>query len=447
MSLEIDKTIYQQPVELLQNLISFDTSNPPGNERECVRYISKLLCAVDIETHLLSKDPHRPNLVARLKGKDKHVPPLLVYGHVDVVPAGDVNAWEYPPFEGKIADGFVWGRGALDMKGPIAMMVSAFMKAKTEETKLPGDVVLCILSDEEEKGECGARFLVEHHPELFKGIRYALGEFGGFTLYVGGKKFYPIEVAQKQKCGLKAIIHGPSGHGAAHMQDGTMAKLAKFLDQLDKAALPVHVTPEAEKMFKAMADVLPFPTGWVLRQLLKPKRTDFILKRLGKKGEIFIPLFHNTVNATIVQGGDKINVIPDKIEVQLDVRLLPGFEPDDMVKELRPIIGRDVELELLFFDEGPEEVDMALFATLAGILKEADPGGIPIPLMITGSTDARFFTRLGIRTYGFIPMQLPEDLNFFSLAHMPNERIPLESLEFGSKAIFQAMQRFHVTPS
>jgi acetylornithine deacetylase/succinyl-diaminopimelate desuccinylase-like protein len=447
MSLEIDKTIYQRPVELLQNLISFDTGNPPGNERECVRYISKLLCAADIETHLLSKDPHRPNLVARLKGRDKHLPPLLIYGHVDVVPAGDVKAWKYPPFEGKIADGFVWGRGALDMKGPIAMMVSAFMKAKTEETKLPGDVVLCILSDEEEKGDCGARFLIEHHPELFKGIRYALGEFGGFTLYVGGKKFYPIEVAQKQKCGLKAIIHGPSGHGAAHIRGGTMAKLAKFLDQLDKTTLPVHVTPQAEKMFKAMADVLPFPTGWVLRQLLKPKRTDFILKRLGKKGEIFIPLFHNTVNATIVQGGDKINVIPDRMEVQLDVRLLPGFEPDDVVKELRPIIGYDVELELLFFDEGPAEVDMALFATLAGILKEADPGGIPIPLMITGSTDARFFSRLGIRTYGFIPMQLPEDMTFFSIAHMPNERIPLESLEFGSKAIFQAMQRFHNSSS
>jgi len=443
MSLEIDKTIYQRPVELVQDLIRFDTSNPPGNERECVRYISKLLGDADIEAHLLSKDPHRPNLVARLKGRDRNIPPLMVYGHVDVVPAGDIKAWKYPPFEGKIADGFVWGRGALDMKGPVAMMLSAFLKAKAEETTLPGDVVLCILSDEEEKGDCGARFLVEHHPELFKGIRYALGEFGGFTLYVGGKKFYPIEVAQKQKCGLKAIISGPPGHGAIHMQGGTMAKLAKFLDQLDKVTLPVHVTPPAQKMFEAMAGVLPFPTGWVMRQLLKPSRTDFILKRLGEKGEIFIPLFRNTVNATIVRGGEKLNVIPEKIEVQLDVRLLPGFEPDDVVRELRPIIGYDVELELLFFDEGPGEMDMGLFDTLAGILKEADPGGIPIPLMITGSTDARFFSRLGIRTYGFIPMQLPEDMTFFSIAHMPNERIPVEALEFGTNAIFQAMQRFH----
>jgi acetylornithine deacetylase/succinyl-diaminopimelate desuccinylase-like protein len=408
-----------------------------------VRYISKLLCSVDIETHLLSKNPHRPNLVARLKGSDKNVPPLLLYGHVDVVPAGEANAWKYPPFEGKVAEGFVWGRGALDMKGPIAMMVSAFMKAKVENTALPGDVVLCILSDEEEKGDCGARFLVEQHPELFKGIRFALGEFGGFTLYVGGKKFYPIEIAQKQKCGLKAILRGPSGHGAGHMQGGTMAKLAKFLYQLDRATLPVHVTPQVKKMFKAMTDNLPFPTNSILRQLLKSKWTDFVLKRLGKKGEIFIPLFHNTVNATIVQGGDKINVIPEKVEVLLDVRLLPGFEPDDVVQELRPIIGYDVDLELLFYDKGPEGTNMELYDVLAGILKEADPEGIPIPLLITGATDARFFSRLGIWTYGFIPMQLPEDMNFFNTAHNPNERIPEEALDFGCRALLKAMQLFY----
>jgi len=440
MNLEIDKTIYQRPVELLQNLIRFDTSNPPGNERDCIRYISQLLSAAGIETHLLSKDPHRPNLVARLKGADKNLAPLLLYGHVDVVPAGDSKAWKYPPFEGKIADGFVWGRGALDMKGAVAMMISAFIKAKQENTSLPGDVVLCILSDEEDLGECGAKFLVEHHPELFKDIRFALGEFGGFTLYVGGKKFYPIEIAQKQKCGFKAIIRGPSGHGSSHVQGGTMAKLAHFLEQLDRTSLPVHITPPVEKMFKAIASKLPFPQGWVLRQLLNPKRTDFVLKRLGKKGETFIPMFHNTVNATIIRGGDKINVIPDEIEVQLDVRILPGFEPDDIVKELRPIIGYDVQLELLFYDKGPEEPDMGLFSVLAAILEEADPQGIPVPLLLTGSSDARFFSQLGIQTYGFIPMQLPEDMNFSKTIHAANERIPLESLDFGSNALLKAME-------
>jgi len=438
---DIDKTIYQRPVELLQHLIRFNTSNPPGNERDCITYISHLLEAAGIEVHLLSKNPHRPNLAARLRGK-KDVPPLLLYGHVDVVPA-DGRDWKYPPFEAKVADGFVWGRGALDMKGAVAMMVCAFIKAKTDNLHLPGDVVLCLLSDEEDLGECGARFLVEHHPEIFKGIRFALGEFGGFTLYVGGKKFYPIEIAQKQKCGVKAVVRGPAGHGSAVMRGGAMAKLAKLLEQLDKNQLPAHVTPAAEMMFNAMADALPFPTNRILRQLLNPKRTDFILKKiLGEKGNVFAPMFHNTVNATVVKGGERLNVIPSEIEVQMDVRLLPGFGPDDAIKELRPIVGDEVELEVMLYDAGPAEPDMVLFDMLAGILKEADPEGIPVPLLLTASSDARFFSRLGIQTYGFTPMQLPEDMNFNRTIHAANERIPVKTLEFGIDALYQAMQRF-----
>jgi acetylornithine deacetylase/succinyl-diaminopimelate desuccinylase-like protein len=438
MAPEIDKTIYQRPVELLQNLIRFDTSNPPGNERECVMYIGDLLNAAGIETRILFKDSNRPNLVARLVGKGSGKSPLLIYGHVDVVSA-DSGKWTYPPFSGEIADGFVWGRGALDMKGAVAMMVSAFMKAKIEGAEAPGDVILCILSDEEEYGEFGAHFLVESYPELFKGVRYALSEFGGFTLYVGGKKFYPIEIAQKQKCVLKAVLRGPSGHGSGLMQGGVMVKLAKMLDCLDKNLLPVHVTPVVEKMFKAMADVLPFPNRLILRQLLNPRLTHFILNVLGEKGKAFVPMFHNTVNATIVRGGNKVNVIPGEVEVQFDVRILPGFEPDDVIKELRPIIGPDVELDVAVYDKGPAEPDMGLFDTLAGIIKESDPEGIPIPLILTGSSDARFFSRLGIQTYGFTPMKLPENMNFNRTIHSVDERIPVDTLEFGANALYHTM--------
>ena len=441
MMQEINKNIYRQPIELLQQLIRFNTSNPPGNERECITYLAHLLEAAGIEVHLLSKDSHRPNLVARLRGK-KDGSPLLLYGHVDVVPA-DGKDWKYPPFEAKVADGFVWGRGALDMKGAVTMMVCAFMKAKAENLHLPGDVVLCLLSDEEDLGECGARFLVEHHPEIFKGIHYALGEFGGFTLHVSGKKFYPIEIAQKQKCIIKAIVHGPGGHGSSAVRGGAMAKLAKFLEQLDRNNLPVHVTPAAKRMFNAMADVLPFPTGWILRQLLNPKRTDFILKNiLGEKGNVFVPMFHNIVNATMLKGSERVNVIPSEIEVQMDVRLLPGLGPDDVIKELRPIVGDDVKLEVMLYNEGPAEPDMRLFNMLAGILKEADPDGIPVPLLLTASSDARFFSRLGIQTYGFTPMQLPDDMNFNRTIHAVDERIPVNTLEFGINALYQAMQRF-----
>jgi acetylornithine deacetylase/succinyl-diaminopimelate desuccinylase-like protein len=437
---DIDKTIYLRPVELLQELIRFNTSNPPGNERECVSYISHLLNSHGIKTHLFSKDPHRPNLVARLKGKNDG-PALLLYGHVDVVPAEE-EGWRHPPFEGVIDDGFVWGRGALDMKGPVAMMLSAFIKAKAENLQLPGDVVLCILSDEEDLGEFGARFLVEKHPELFNRVRYALGEFGGFTLHVGGKKFYPIEIAQKQKCGLKAILRGPAGHASSVVRDGTMAKLSTLLDQLNKNLLPVHVTEPARLMLNAMAEALPFPNGWLMRKMLNPRWTDFILKRLGDRGSVFVPMFRNTVNATVLNSGERINVIPSKIEVDMDVRILPGFDPDDVVKELRPIIGNDVQLELIVFDKTPAEPDLTFFNTLASILEEADPDGIPIPLMLTGCTDARFFSRLGIQTYGFVPMKLPEDINLNRTTHAANERIPTESLQFGADAILKAMQQF-----
>ncbi|MCP5048245.1 MAG: M20/M25/M40 family metallo-hydrolase, partial [bacterium] len=428
MTVEIDKTIYQRPVELLQHLIRFDTSNPPGNERECISYIGQLLNAAGIETQLLSKDPNRPNLVARLTGKSESeggAPPLLLYGHVDVVHA-QKTGWTHPPFEGKIADGFVWGRGALDMKGAVSMMVCAFIKAKTEKAELPGDVILCIVSDEEVMGEFGARFLVENHAELFKGVRYALGEFGGFTLYVGGKKFFPIEIAQKQKCAIKAVITGPAGHGSSFVRGGAMAKLAEMLDKLDKNHLPVHITPAAEKMFTEMSKALPFPTGWILKQLLKPRRTDFILKLLGEKGGVFVPMLHNTVNATMVKGGEKLNVIPERIEVDMDVRLLPGYGPEDILKELRDLIGDEIELEVTIYEAGASESDMGLFDTLAGILKEAAPDGIPVPLLLTGSSDARFFAGLGIQTYGFIPMQLSEEMNFSRTIHSVNERIPVE---------------------
>jgi acetylornithine deacetylase/succinyl-diaminopimelate desuccinylase-like protein len=433
-----DDTIFQRPVELLQKLIRFETVNPPGNERECIEYIEQLLIAAGIETRLLCKDSNRPNLLARLKGKGD-ASPLLLYGHVDVVPANPAE-WTHPPFWGEVVDGCVWGRGALDMKGAVVMMLNAFIRAKTEKTQLPGDVLLCILSDEEAHGDFGARFLVENHDHVFKDVRYALGEVGGFTFFIGGKKFYFIEVSQKQKCGIRAVIKGTSGHGSSYQKGGTMAKLARFLARMDKNRLPVHITPAAELMLNALADALPFPNGWILHQLLKPGRTDRILKVLGKKGDVFEAILHNTANVTIVRAGDKINVIPDEVEVQMDVRLLPGFTPDDALRELRPIVGNEVELEVMVYDPVPAEPDMGFYNTLAGILKHADPEGIPVPILMTGSSDARFFSRLGIQTYGFVPMQLPEDIRFHRILHNVDERIPVDTLQFGADAIFRAMK-------
>ncbi|MBX3059987.1 MAG: M20/M25/M40 family metallo-hydrolase [Anaerolineae bacterium] len=438
-SREITPAIYQQPAELLQKLIQFDTTNPPGNESECISFLNDLLTAAGIETRILAKSPERPNLIARLPGQGQAAP-LLLYGHVDVVTT-EKQQWQQPPFAGNQVDDYVWGRGALDMKGGIAMFVAAVLRAKAENMKPAGDIVLTIVSDEEAGGDFGAKFLVEEHPEAFAGIRYALGEFGGFTLSLGNRRFYPIQIAEKQICWLRVTLRGPGGHGSLPVRGGAMSKLSRLLQQLDKRRLPVHITPPVRLMFGEMGATLGGVSGLMMGQLLNPWLTDGILNLLGERGRLFDPLLHHTVSPTILQGSDKINVIPGEVAVELDGRLLPGFGPDDLVHEVRAIVGADVEIEVIRYDPGPAEPDMGLFDSLATILKEADPHGVPIPLLLSGVTDGRFFSRLGIQTYGFTPMLLPEGFNFTQTIHSADERIPVTAVEFGAHAVYQALQR------
>jgi acetylornithine deacetylase/succinyl-diaminopimelate desuccinylase-like protein len=432
--------IYQRPAELLQRLIQFDTTNPPGNETECIAYIDTLLKKTGLEPTRFAKDPNRPNLITRLKGQGS-APPLLLYGHVDVVTTAD-QEWTHPPFEGKLVDNFIWGRGALDMKSGIAMMLSAVIRARAENLIPAGDIVLAMLSDEEAGGDYGAKYLVENHSDQFLGIKYALGEFGGFTRPVGPKRFYPIQIAEKQTCWIKATARGPGGHGAQPMRGGSMSKLADLLQQLDKRRLPVRITPVARQMIEITAANMAFPKNLILRQLLNPVLTDIILNLLGELGESFDPLLHNTVNATIVRGGDKINVIPSAVSVELDGRLLPGLSPEDMIKDLRRIIGDEVELEMIKYEPGPAEPDMGLFGQLASVLQDADPGAIPLPLLLPAFTDARIFSRLGIQTYGFTPMKLPPGFNFFKTIHAADERIPMDALAFGADATYELLNRY-----
>ena len=427
-------------VELLRELIRFDTTNPPGNEGACIEYVRGLLTEAGCETEIYARDPARPNLVSRLAGGA--APPLLLQGHVDVVTTAG-QKWTHPPFEARLEDGTIWGRGALDMKAGVAMLVSAFIRAKREEVPLPGDLVLVVLSDEEAGGDFGAKFLVERHPELFGGMRYALGEFGGFTLYAGGKRFYPIQVAEKQICWLKATVRGPGGHGALVHRGGTVARLGRLLTDLDRKRMPVHVTPIVRQLVETIAATLPRPQATVMRALLKPRFTDSALRLMGEKGALFEPMLRNTVNATIVRGGAKINVVPSEIELELDGRALPGFSPADLIGELQELVGADVELELIRHDPGPSEPDLGLFATLAGVIRELDPEGIPLPLLQIGVTDGRFFSRAGVQTYGFLPMRLPEDFAFTKLIHAADERIPVDAVEFGAEAVWRAVQRFH----
>jgi acetylornithine deacetylase/succinyl-diaminopimelate desuccinylase-like protein len=427
------------PVELLQRLIRFDTTNPPGNEAECIEFVRGLLEDAGCETEVYAKEPGRPNLVTRLRGTDSAAP-LLLYGHVDVVTTAG-QPWSRAPFGGELVDGYVWGRGALDMKGGVAMLVSAFLRAKEEGLSPRGDVILAVLSDEEAGGDFGARFLVEEHPHLFDGVRHALGEFGGFSLELGGKRFYPIQVAEKQMCWLKATIRGPGGHGALVNRGGTMARLGEFLRDLDRNPLPVHITPAASEFVRGIAVELSGRQRVALQALLKPRLTAGALRLMGNRAATTEPMLRNTVSATIVHGGNKINVVPTEIELELDGRLLPGFGPDDLIGELREVVGEDPEIELLRYDPGPSDPDMTLFETLADVLRELDPEGIPVPLLQVGVTDGRFFSRLGIQTYGFLPMRLPPDFAFLRLIHTADERIPADAVDFGTQAIYGALKR------
>jgi acetylornithine deacetylase/succinyl-diaminopimelate desuccinylase-like protein len=433
------EALHERPVEILQRLLRFDTTNPPGNERECIDWIRGLLEELGCDVRILARDPDRPNLLARIPGRGE-APPLLLQGHVDVVAArGD---WLHGPFAGELHDGYVWGRGALDMKGGVAMMLAAFMRAAVSEQRPPGDVILCVLADEEAGSELGAAFVVEQHPELFAGVRYSIGEFGGFSMPVAGKRFYPIMVAEKQLCWTRATMHGPEGHGSMPISGGAVGRLGKLLHALDRKRLPVHVTPVARAMVEAIASELPRSAAMPLRGLLVPALTDRLLDVLGERVRTFDPLLHNTASVTVIAGGEKINVIPGEVTLEIDCRLLPGFTPQEVFSELRGLSGVAIEFEIVQHDPVGGEPDMAMFELLAGTLRELDPAGKPVPLLLPGVTDGRFFSRLGIQTYGYLPMQLPEELAFMGLIHSENERLPAATLEFGTSAIERVLQRF-----
>jgi acetylornithine deacetylase/succinyl-diaminopimelate desuccinylase-like protein len=433
-----------RPAELLQRLIRFDTTNPPGAEAECIGWIEDIVRAAGADVRVLGRDEGRPNLVARVPGRGD-APPLLLQGHVDVVPAGGQD-WTHPPFGGEEHDGFLWGRGALDMKGGVAMMLAALLRAAVDGPEPPGDVVLCALSDEEAGGGAGARWLVDEHPELFTGVRFALGEFGGFSMDMVGRRFYPIMVAEKRLCRMRATVRGPGGHGSLRMPGGTLGRLGDFLRRLDRRRLPVHVTPVVRDMMDAIAAELPLPLSRLVRGLTAPPLTDRMLDLLGERGAPFDPMLHNTINPTIVRAGEKLNVIPGVATVDLDGRVLPGFGARDMLREVGELAGEHVELEVLHADEDEPRRDLALFDVLAGSLREGDASGRPIPYLLPAVSDGRHFARLGIQTYGFLPMQLPADMRFMSLIHAADERIPVAAVGFGADAISRVLERFGAVP-
>jgi acetylornithine deacetylase/succinyl-diaminopimelate desuccinylase-like protein len=404
------------PVDLLQTLIQFDTTNPPGNEAEAIGYIDGILAASGIRSLILAKDPARPNLVARIPGRGE-APPFLMQGHIDVVPTTG-QQWARHPLSGELIDGFVWGRGALDMKGGVAMMVDAFLRLAESDEPPTGDIILCVVSDEEAGGEFGAQFLVENHAGLFEGVRFCIGEFGGFPLHLAGRSFYPVQVAERIGVRFELTFRGPGGHGSLPLSGGAMGKLAKALDRLDRKRMPVDIVPATRMMLEAMIDHTEGTTRRALQALLNRRTSGPTLKVLSSQLAVMEPVLRNTVNATMVHGGDKHNVVPAEIS------------------------------EVTYQSEGllpPDEPDMSLFPLLAQLLVEMDPEAIPIPFLLPAVTDGRWFNQLGIQHYGFLPMRLPADYEFQSTVHAADERIPIAAIASGADTIFNLLRRYGAT--
>ncbi len=327
------------------------------------------------------------------------------------------------------------------MKSGVAMLVDAFLRAARGELQPRGDLILAVLSDEENGGDFGARFLAEEHADLFAGVRHALGEFGGATVHLGGRSFYPIQVAEKQICWLRGRVRGPGGHGAIGVRGSAMGKLGRILAKLDSARLPVHVTPAARAWIEAMAEALPRPQSLVLRSLLDPRLAELTLRAPSEQLRPLDRALRNTVSATIVHGGEKINVIPAEVELELDGRTLPGFGPDDLIRELHHVVP-ELELELVRHDPGAAEPDLSVLPLLGEILRELDPEAVPVPMLQIGVTDGRFFQRIGIQTYGFLPLRLPRGFEFLKLVHAADERVPADAVRFGATAVGHALERY-----
>ncbi|MBO0707475.1 MAG: M20/M25/M40 family metallo-hydrolase [Candidatus Dormibacteraeota bacterium] len=433
----------RNPADILRALLAFDTTNPPGNETACIRWVDRLLRGAGLETVLAGDNPERLNLVTRLQGRGEG-PALLVHGHVDVV-STEGQPWSVPPFDAVLRDGVLWGRGALDMKGSVAMILAAVLRMQQAGARPPGDVVVAIVADEEAGSDHGAGFLVNEHPHLFGGVRYAIGEGGGQSVEVGGRRLYQIAIAEKRVCWMRVRLTGNGGHGSSPVFGGAMSRLRALLEALDSRWLPVHITEATRQQVTAMAAAAGGPLSKQLLALLDPRRTDATLAELGPLARRLGPLLHHTVSVTRIHASDKVNVIPSEITVELDGRLLPGHLAPDLVAEVEERLeGVPHELEVVRTEPpgNGASPDLTGYEVLAGLLRELDPEGTPVPSVTAGFTDGCQFSKLGIQNYGCLPARFPADFQGDGLVHAADERIPVSALDFGAEGLYRILTRF-----
>jgi acetylornithine deacetylase/succinyl-diaminopimelate desuccinylase-like protein len=436
-------------VELLQALVRFDTTNPPGDEASCIAFLADTLRGAGVEPEVLSPAPGRANLVARLPGGDGGAAPLLLNGHVDVV-AAEAGRWRHPPFAGEVHDGAVWGRGAVDMKQMVAMSVVVVGLLARLGVPLRRDLKLAAVADEEAGCAFGSQWLVDHHPEKVR-AGHALGEVGGATFYLGGRPFYPVQVAEKGIAWLRAVATGATGHGSIPRDDNAVVRLSEFLARVGRRRLPLHVSPEARRFLEALTALQGRAGRVALPLLLHPRLSSLALRRGVRDpglARLLSALLRNTANPTVVHAGHKVNVIPGRAEAELDGRIAVGSSEAELLAELRALAGPGIELELLGPSRPPtvSPAGTELFATLAAVVAEHHPGAVTVPTITPGFTDAKFWSKLGVACYGFTPIRLePGDPDFAAMFHGDDERVPVAGLHAGLRMLADAVTR-HCCP-
>jgi acetylornithine deacetylase/succinyl-diaminopimelate desuccinylase-like protein len=432
-------------VELLRALLRFDTTNPPGNEAECVAFLADHLRGLGVEPEVLSPSPSRANLVARLPGSDGAQPPLLLNGHVDVVVA-EAGRWRHPPFAGEVHDGAVWGRGAVDMKHMVAMSVGVVGLLARLGVRLRRDLKLAVVADEEAGCATGSAWLVDNHPDKVR-AGHALGEVGGATSYLSGQPFYPIQVAEKGVAWLRATATGVSGHGSIPRDDNAVVRLSEFLARVGRRRLPLHPSPELARSLAALAAIQGRAARAVMPLLLRRRWSSVVLRQAVRDpgmARLLSALLRNTASPTVVHAGHKTNVIPGRAEAELDGRIAVGSSEAELLSELRALAGPGIELELVAPSYPPtvSPPDSELFDVLAAVVAEHHPGAVAVPTVTPGFTDAKYWSRLGTVCYGFAPVRLePTDPDFASLFHSDDERIPVAGLEVGLRMLADAVAR------
>ena len=422
-----DPTAADEVAPLLSELIRINTSNPTHPERPAAEWVAEKLSEVGIEATVLESERGRASTVARIAGSNPDRPPLLIHGHLDVVPA-DASEWSVDPFGGEISGGYVWGRGAVDMKDMDAMTLAVIRAWARTGCQPERDIVLAFVADEEAGGHYGAHWLVEHHPDYFADCTEAISEVGGSSMTIRNDlRLYLIQTAEKGIAWLRLRAENRPGHGSMIHPDNAVTELARAVTRVGEYKFPVHLTSTMREFLTRVADVTGLPID-----LDDPEAA---LRHFGGAARMLGATLRNTANPTMLQGGYKANVIPSSAEATLDCRFLIGYE-DELYETIDRLIGEHVSRQTITADIAVETTfDGDIVDVMAAAVKAEDASGVLVPYPMSGGTDAKSFSLLGIRNFGFSPLLLPPDLDFTALFHGIDERVPVEALQFGVRVL------------